>query len=108
MTPVERFEQIKSLETAEFAHRPTRHLEVDWLYATCLYELFDTSILSDGRWDELTAFMWKFRARLTPYFRGCVPLSCLQSSTGSGIDWDHDIPALVKAGCQEMVDSGLC
>jgi hypothetical protein len=105
MTPQARIIGIRELETKEFGHVPQRHLEIDWLYATCLYELFDCSILSDARWDQLTAHLWKFKGRLTPYFKGCVPLDCLQSSTGSGIDWDaeNSIPAMVKAGCEELL-----
>lgn len=109
MTPHERMENLRRIETVEdFGHIPTKDLERGWLLATCLYEKWDRSGLSDGKWDALTAHMWKFKGRLSPYFTWCVPMSCLQSSTGSGIDWENDLPALVDAACKEIVDAGLC
>jgi hypothetical protein len=107
MTPAERLAALARLETEDFGKIPTKDLERGWLLATCLYEKWDKSGLSDGRWDALTAHMWKFKGRLSPYFCRYVPMACLQSSTGSGLDWNEGIPALVMESCKEIVDAGL-
>lgn len=108
MTPLERMDQLGRIEQCEdLGHVPTKDLERAWLLATCLYEKWDRSGLSDAKWDALTAHLWKFRGRLSPYFLGAVPLECLQSSTGSGIAWDAGIPALVDISCQEIVENQL-
>lgn len=101
------FELLGKLETCDFGHVPTKDLERGWLLATCLYEQFDKSGLSDARWDALTAYLFKFRGRLSPYFTWCVPIECLQSSTGSGIDWKEGIPALNVKTCLELIEKGL-
>lgn len=108
MTPADRVALLKRIEHDEFGTIPTKDLERGWLLATCLYEKWDCSVLSDGRWDALSAHLWKFRGRLSPYFTWSVPMDCLQSSTGSGIDWTQGIPALVMASAAEILDAGLC
>lgn len=99
---------LAHIEATDFGMIPTKDLERGWLLATCLYEKLDRSGLTDSRWDALTAHMWKFRGRLSPYFTWCVPMECLKSSTGSGIDWERDIPALVLKSALEIVELGLC
>lgn len=108
MNPRRRFVEIKELEGADFGKVPTKQLELSWLYATCAYEQFDTELITDGCWDQLTKYLLKFEARLSPYFRWSVPRDCLVSSTGSGIDWSQGVPNLVLNGVQEFVDNGFC
>lgn len=108
MSPAERMAKLKLIEVEDFGKIPTKDLERGWLLATCLYEKWDRSGLSDARWDELTAHLWKFRGRLSPYFKWAVPEDCLKSSTGSGIDWSEGLPALVDASVAEIVAAGLC
>lgn len=107
MTPAKRVENLRRIETTDFGKIPTKDLERGWFLATCLYERWDRSGLTDARWDALTAHLWKFRGRLSPYFTWYVPAGCLQSSTGSGVDWEDGMGALVDASCAEIVRLGL-
>lgn len=96
-TPEERKAQLKEMEARAFDTFPLRYLEVMWIDATCLYELYDEPALSDGTWDRLTKYLLERREDLTPYFRESVPMACLEAFTGSGIDWTKGVPALAAA-----------
>jgi hypothetical protein len=101
-----KLDELKALERVDqFGVVPQRHLEVAWLYASCMYEVFDQSVMTDATWDRLTAHLFKFQNRLTPYFRHCVSIDCLKASTGSGIDWDRpeSVPWMVRRGCEELL-----
>lgn len=74
---------------------PIFDLEKLWLRAVCCYEVLDAPIMSDGEWDELTKTLVSRWSELSSVFRHCVPLACLASSTGSGIDWSKGAPASV-------------
>lgn len=95
LTREDRIAALRELEVRPFESYDLKDLERRWLDATCLYEQLDDAVLSDGRWDELTIFLWRQRLSLSPYFREAVPYACLASSTGSGVCWDRGIPALV-------------
>lgn len=66
-----------------------------WLRATAAYELHSTPIISDAEWDRLTRFLFEHYEELDVYLKAAIPLECLQSSTGSGVNWRAGIPRLI-------------
>jgi hypothetical protein len=100
MTRDQRLARLKTLESVDFSKVPTIDLERAWLDATCLYEVLDDAGMSDDCWDRLTKHLWTHRNRLSSPFKHAVPIACLKSSTGSGIDWQRGIPQLVLEALQ--------
>lgn len=77
-------------------NRKYRELGLLWLRATAAYELLDNPILSDAAWDKLTKTLLDNYAELDVYLRGAIPHNCLESSTGSGVNWSEGL-ALMAA-----------
>lgn len=77
---------------------PIKDLERLWLECTCYYAVFDDNVMEDTHWDRLTRELWERQGELSPYFRNCVPLGCLESSTASGIEWEVGLPRVVVDG----------
>lgn len=75
--------------------RPFQVEGLQWLRATAAYEILDTPIISDSEWDHLTILLRDNYEQLDPYLKEAIPLDCLVSSTGSGINWDDGLPAIV-------------
>ncbi len=103
MTRQERLQRLQDLEALDIRQVPLRRLEVAWIDATALYEVLDAGVMSDDLWDRLTKHLWAHRAKLSPYFRHAVPMSCLQSSTGSGVDWSRGVPLLAVEALKEPI-----
>ena len=97
----DRIARLMAVQVETFASTPLRTLEITWLDATCLYEMHDNGMMPDGVWDMLSKYLYRQRNKLSPYFRHSVPMACLESSTGSGIDWTRGIPKLSFDATQE-------
>jgi hypothetical protein len=74
--------------------RPFQEEGLLWLRATAAYELHNTAIIDDAKWDALTQTLRDNYDRLDPYLKDAIPLACLQSSTGSGVDWTQGLPKM--------------
>lgn len=74
--------------------RPFQKEGLLWLRATAAYEVLDEPIMSDVEWDALTIVLRDNYEQLDPYLRTAIPRECLESSTGSGINWSRGLPAI--------------
>ncbi len=76
-------------------NRKYRNEGLLWLRATAAYELHSTPIMSDAEWDSLTRFLFEHYEELDVYLKAVIPFECLQSSTGSGVNWHAGLPRLI-------------
>ena len=100
----DRLHLLRRVDAARsFEEFTLRKLELTWIDATCLYEVYDTPVLSDASWDKLTRYLAPRYPHLSSYFRYAVPEENLISTTGSGIDWASGILALSVANCKIII-----